>query len=499
MRRSADAEKPTYIEDKDSGELRRPHHIDLKTGISRPAGTQGQDQLPEFCRPGPARQCRAQSRPPPRSIFALVRGEAAILPFRPDTRGPRDRFPLLLIPFAIYNMIAFLTGRQLDRPIYSVPLNRSLAGNGRRRVPRLCAADADVRVHQFDAGGKSFIEHFCAVSPAARQLNSGWCAKPAIPPSCCSSWSASSTCSRALRPHCAGRAAVVAGGVAVAPRPEPVRVEPPHGAGADRPVPSLRPAMPHADPVNRARAKGRPVSQRLRPATLASANENTRFPSARPLARLCARRNGRDLAPARKPRGDRNAQSRRHGGGCGSRRRRGVVRGRAGDDRHRRRLLLPCGARKPVWGYNGSGRAAPQSPQSWQGLPRKIGTSPHAGRSGRSRLEASSRRTAAGLDARAQPPSATPRTVRRRTARRPVGDHVASWAACRHQNTTCRRASPRSAACACRRSPRRAARSRPAARERSIRGRSPPTSWRRSRRPAACWPRKTWRATTATS
>jgi large subunit ribosomal protein L32 len=34
MRRSADALKqPTYIEDKDSGELRRPHHIDPKTGM----------------------------------------------------------------------------------------------------------------------------------------------------------------------------------------------------------------------------------------------------------------------------------------------------------------------------------------------------------------------------------------------------------------------------------------------------------------------------------
>jgi large subunit ribosomal protein L32 len=34
MRRSADALKqPTYIEDKDSGERRRPHHIDLKTGM----------------------------------------------------------------------------------------------------------------------------------------------------------------------------------------------------------------------------------------------------------------------------------------------------------------------------------------------------------------------------------------------------------------------------------------------------------------------------------
>ena len=36
MRRSADALKaPTYIEDKDSGELRRPHHIDHKTGMYR--------------------------------------------------------------------------------------------------------------------------------------------------------------------------------------------------------------------------------------------------------------------------------------------------------------------------------------------------------------------------------------------------------------------------------------------------------------------------------
>jgi large subunit ribosomal protein L32 len=36
MRRSADAlKRPTYVEDKDSGELRRPHHIDLKTGMYR--------------------------------------------------------------------------------------------------------------------------------------------------------------------------------------------------------------------------------------------------------------------------------------------------------------------------------------------------------------------------------------------------------------------------------------------------------------------------------
>ena len=36
MRRSADALKASsYVEDKNSGELRRPHHIDLKTGMYR--------------------------------------------------------------------------------------------------------------------------------------------------------------------------------------------------------------------------------------------------------------------------------------------------------------------------------------------------------------------------------------------------------------------------------------------------------------------------------
>ncbi|MBB3931896.1 large subunit ribosomal protein L32 [Kaistia hirudinis] len=36
MRRSHDAlSQPTYTEDKNSGELRRPHHIDLKTGMYR--------------------------------------------------------------------------------------------------------------------------------------------------------------------------------------------------------------------------------------------------------------------------------------------------------------------------------------------------------------------------------------------------------------------------------------------------------------------------------
>ena len=36
MRRSHDKlENPAYVEDQNSGELRRPHHIDLKTGMYR--------------------------------------------------------------------------------------------------------------------------------------------------------------------------------------------------------------------------------------------------------------------------------------------------------------------------------------------------------------------------------------------------------------------------------------------------------------------------------
>jgi large subunit ribosomal protein L32 len=36
FRRSADAlSAPTYVEDKKTGELHRPHHIDLKTGMYR--------------------------------------------------------------------------------------------------------------------------------------------------------------------------------------------------------------------------------------------------------------------------------------------------------------------------------------------------------------------------------------------------------------------------------------------------------------------------------
>ena len=34
-RSHAALKKPAYVEDNDSGELRRPHHLDLKTGMYR--------------------------------------------------------------------------------------------------------------------------------------------------------------------------------------------------------------------------------------------------------------------------------------------------------------------------------------------------------------------------------------------------------------------------------------------------------------------------------
>ncbi len=54
MRRSADAlTAPTYIEDKNSGELRRPHHIDLKTGMYRGKQILTVRKTPDPFRPAP--------------------------------------------------------------------------------------------------------------------------------------------------------------------------------------------------------------------------------------------------------------------------------------------------------------------------------------------------------------------------------------------------------------------------------------------------------------
>ena len=122
MRRSADAlKKPTYAEDKDSGELRRPHHLDLKTGMYK-----GRQVLK-------AKKDRERSRRDLRSHFEArrsrrsqvrasnsasecgrpVRGGRSqarpiLLADRRPRRCPMVGFPLLLIPLAIYNIIAFL-------------------------------------------------------------------------------------------------------------------------------------------------------------------------------------------------------------------------------------------------------------------------------------------------------------------------------------------------------------------------------------------------------
>ena len=137
-------------------------------------------------------------------------------------------------------------------------------------------------------------------------------------------------------------------------RAEPVRMEP---VGPSRQIrspasnlrrrPSLRPAPSRWSKSSPCKRSARELISASRHLSFPQ-NENTRFPSARPLARLCARRNGRDLASARKPCGDRNAESRRHRRRCRGRGGRGAVRGRAGDDRHRRRLLLPGGQARPA-------------------------------------------------------------------------------------------------------------------------------------------------------
>ncbi len=63
MRRSADAlKRPTYVEDKDSGELRRPHHIDLKTGMYK-----GRQVLKVKTEPSVDRRARRSPRMIPKS------------------------------------------------------------------------------------------------------------------------------------------------------------------------------------------------------------------------------------------------------------------------------------------------------------------------------------------------------------------------------------------------------------------------------------------------
>ena len=77
MRRSADAlKRPSYVEDKDFGEPRRPHHSlrPQDRHVSGPAGAQEEGR-------------------------GIALGSAMFV----------LGFPLLLVPFALYNIIAFIT------------------------------------------------------------------------------------------------------------------------------------------------------------------------------------------------------------------------------------------------------------------------------------------------------------------------------------------------------------------------------------------------------
>ena len=133
MRRSADALKaPTYVEDKDSGELRRPHHIDLKTGMYR--GRQVLNKKPKRkpCFPDAMQRASGASLIRDRGCkLELSRSRVCSAPLRAALRPGKAQtettimfalgFPLLLVPFAIYNMIAFLmAGVSWTAPVTTV-------------------------------------------------------------------------------------------------------------------------------------------------------------------------------------------------------------------------------------------------------------------------------------------------------------------------------------------------------------------------------------------
>ena len=102
-------------------------------------------------------------------------------------------FPLLLIPFAIYHMIAFLMQDvSWSASLYLFPGRAEVRGrldrNPQRRVPRLFAADADVRVRQVGASRQVVGRAFpVAAARRAPRPNSGCCLNSEPRPSCCSS------------------------------------------------------------------------------------------------------------------------------------------------------------------------------------------------------------------------------------------------------------------------------------------------------------------------
>jgi hypothetical protein len=91
-------------------------------------------------------------------------------------------FPLLLIPFAIYNMIAFLTpGVSWTAPLYSVPLKSGVVWAGTVGDAFLTFALLMVMFEFIKSTrhGKSFIEHFLALCLAGGAAAEFWMVREA--------------------------------------------------------------------------------------------------------------------------------------------------------------------------------------------------------------------------------------------------------------------------------------------------------------------------------
>ena len=112
---------PTYVEDKDSGELRRPHHLDLKTGMYR-----GRQVLKvEAGRLTASAACRKRPAPCAGLLFSqLTRRSVMVRAGSRQRRYPRmsilKAFPFTIVPVLIYTAVALIGGTgPFDSAIFS--------------------------------------------------------------------------------------------------------------------------------------------------------------------------------------------------------------------------------------------------------------------------------------------------------------------------------------------------------------------------------------------
>jgi hypothetical protein len=100
----------------------------------------------------------------------------------PDSEGPVIGFPLLIIPFAIYNMIAFLTpGVSWSAPLYSLPLKSGLTwtptvGDAFLAFALLMLMFEFIKSTRH---GKSLVEHFIALVLAGGAAAEFWMVREA--------------------------------------------------------------------------------------------------------------------------------------------------------------------------------------------------------------------------------------------------------------------------------------------------------------------------------